>query len=893
MGMVQNGCCTALRGRKMMIRRRVLAIVLALLTTIAFMPSCAWADGFNPEKTIKIVKVNPVYADVMTKSALLGAIEEGEGPVVEAEQVYSAVEDAGSYVRAQMKKKAASVTFKADIPGDEVDNIYAIIGEALKHTGVPDEGDYILWQYAGYEAYLEIGSKNYEITFEFGYYTDQQQEAQVTAAIDDVLDDMGECNTYEKIRYIYEYITDTVSYDHVHSARYELSHTAYAAAIEHTAVCQGYAALLYRMLLEEGIDSRIIAGLGNSENHGWNIVKIGPSYYNLDATWDAGKTSYSYFLKNNASFTNHQRMDFTQYGAYDYTSAEFNQQYPMAADNYSYCTGGHSWDKGTVTEDATCTESGIMTYTCTACHNQKTEVIEPKGHDIVTDEAVEPACEEAGRTEGSHCSVCNEVIKAQEEISALGHDWVESEVIEPTEFETGIRKYSCSRCKATKEEIISELGHIHKGEKVAGQEATCGDAGWKDYYHCEGCNGDFADKGCTEKIISMDSWKAGEGKIDPTGNHAGGIATCKERAVCEVCGKNFGEPNPANHMGETVIMNLVKPTCIAKGYTGDIYCCDCGKKISDGEAIEASGHKWDKGRVKKPATEEAEGIREYTCTSCGAAYEEAIPVLPHRHRIQRVPAVAATCTHGGSIEYWTCNKCGQCFSDADGKNVISDAGIYTPAKGHSYDDGTVVKRATLTMNGKIRYACTGVGCDESYDQLIYRPGTFKLSTSSYTYSGTVKKPTVTVKDTAGNTLKKDTDYTVSYQSGRKSVGKYGVTVTMKGKYSGRKTLYFKINPKSTSISFLSKGKKYFTVKWKKQSAKMAKYRITGYQVQYSTSSKMTSPKTVTIKGYSKTSKKISKLKAKKKYYVKVRTYRTVNGNTLYSSWSKVKTVTTR
>ncbi|MGN0527987.1 MAG: fibronectin type III domain-containing protein, partial [Eubacterium sp.] len=102
------------------------------------------------------------------------------------------------------------------------------------------------------------------------------------------------------------------------------------------------------------------------------------------------------------------------------------------------------------------------------------------------------------------------------------------------------------------------------------------------------------------------------------------------------------------------------------------------------------------------------------------------------------------------------------------------------------------------------------------------------------------------------------------------------------------TLYFTIKPKATSISSVSAGSKKFTVKWKKQST-----QVTGYQIQYSTSSKFTSPKYVTVSSNKTTSKTISKLKSKKKYYVRVRTYKTVSGTKYYSSWSKAKSVTTK
>ena len=154
----------------------------------------------------------------------------------------------------------------------------------------------------------------------------------------------------------------------------------------------------------------------------------------------------------------------------------------------------------------------------------------------------------------------------------------------------------------------------------------------------------------------------------------------------------------------------------------------------------------------------------------------------------------------------------------------------------------------------------------------------------------MKTPKVVVKDTAGKTLAVST----SYAKGRKSVGTYAVKVTVKSNsdYAGTKTVYFKINPKGVSISKLSGSKKVLTVKWKKPSS-VYREQMTGYQIRYSTSSEMTKAKTVTIKNTKATSKKISKLKAKKKYYVQLRTYKTVKGKTYYSGWSKVKSVKTK
>ena len=167
-----------------------------------------------------------------------------------------------------------------------------------------------------------------------------------------------------------------------------------------------------------------------------------------------------------------------------------------------------------------------------------------------------------------------------------------------------------------------------------------------------------------------------------------------------------------------------------------------------------------------------------------------------------------------------------------------------------------------------------------------------LAKSSLTYNGKDQKPTITVKD--GDKTIKSTDYTATYASGRKNVGKYWVKIKLKNNYIGEATINFKIVPKGTSLGTMKRAKKAITVKWKKQSAKMSTSRITGYEIQLATNSSFTkNKKTVTVKGYKSTSKKVKKLKGKKKYYVRVRTYKKVSGATYKSPWSKTKTIKTK
>lgn len=154
------------------------------------------------------------------------------------------------------------------------------------------------------------------------------------------------------------------------------------------------------------------------------------------------------------------------------------------------------------------------------------------------------------------------------------------------------------------------------------------------------------------------------------------------------------------------------------------------------------------------------------------------------------------------------------------------------------------------------------------------------------YTGKALTQAITVK-LGGKTLKNGTDYSVTYTA-NKNVGVATLTVTGKGNYTGSVKKTFKILPKATTLSKLTAGKKQLTVQWKKQTA-----QVTGYQIQYSLKSNFASAKTVTVTKNSTVKTTIKKLAAKKKYYVRIRTYKTVGKTKYYSSWSAAKNITTK
>ena len=365
------------------------------------------------------------------------------------------------------------------------------------------------------------------------------------------------------------------------------------------------------------------------------------------------------------------------------------------------------------------------------------------------------------------------------------------------------------------------------------------------------------------------------------------------------------------HTHNLTLVAAKAATCTTAGNSAYYTCDGCDKWFADATgSVEIT----DKTSVKIPAPGHTAGTEWksddtnhwHECSRCHDKKDEAAhdygsdnvcdtcgyyKTVPHTHNLTLVAAKAATCTTAGNSAYYKCEGCGKFYEDVLGTKEITDLASWGNIAKIAHTTKQTVTKATPTANGKIVNYCSV--CKKTLSTtVIPKASSIKLKATSLTYNGKVRTPKVIVKDRTGKTLVKNTDYTVSYAKGRKYVGKYAVKITFKGKYSGTKTLYFTIKPKATSISSLKAGSKKFTVKWKKQAT-----QTTGYQVQYSASSKFSKAKTVTVGKNTTVSKKISKLSGKKKYYVRVRTYKTVkiNGKSIriYSGWSKAKTVTTK
>lgn len=214
--------------------------------------------------------------------------------------------------------------------------------------------------------------------------------------------------------------------------------------------------------------------------------------------------------------------------------------------------------------------------------------------------------------------------------------------------------------------------------------------------------------------------------------------------------------------------------------------------------------------------------------------------------------------------------------DIDEETVFFSNVVFAQAHIHSYDSVKIIKKATNKSNGKVEYICS---CGDSYSETVYELDSVKLSTSKCTYNGKKRTPTVTAKDSKGNKLKKDVDYTVKYESGRKLPGRYKITVSFKGKYNYTKEFDFVIMPKTPTL-------KVITTKGKATLTYTDLTGVTGYQIYYSTDGKTYKKlTTVSKEKYTKT------LKNGKKYYFKVRGYvKPSKGSTVYGSFSSVKSI---
>ncbi len=366
---------------------------------------------------------------------------------------------------------------------------------------------------------------------------------------------------------------------------------------------------------------------------------------------------------------------------------------------------GHDYDDGVVTIQPTCTEMGVMTYTCLreGCDHSFTEEIPANGHTEEIIPAQDATCTEDGLTEGKKCSICGEILVEQKVISALGHNYDDGVVTaEPTCTETGVMTYTCLRdgCDHNFTEEIPAKGHIdedddyicdicgedlcteHIEESISGYDATCTEDGLTEGKKCSICGEILVE----QKVISALGHDYDDGVVtaEPTCTETGVMTyTC----LREGCDHSFTEEIPANGHTEEVIHGY-NATCTTDGLTDGTKCSICGEILVAQEVIPAKGHT-EEAIHGYDATCTEDGLTDgVKCATCGTILveQEVIPAKGHTEEV--IHGYDATCTTDGLTDGTMCSTCGE----------ILVAQEIIPAKGHT-EEVIPGYPATLTAPG--------------------------------------------------------------------------------------------------------------------------------------------------------------------------------------------------
>lgn len=340
--------------------KRIISLILTLIMLITMVPSTIVAasevrtmEGVeassnqserNRSEVDKsdeniIYMVNPLYEDVISIDDLKKKLDSSnDDPLFGAStgQYFSDYDSAVSYLRKQMVSRETEINlnFPESWFTSHKDGLYwDLLYDAMKcdDNSTGQEGDALIYGFGGCQ--LSYNSKAGYIQYTMLYHSDAEQEAKLTAAVAEAMTtlQLNGLSEAKKIIKIHDYICNHV--DYAYNSKEEQIYTAYGALCTGKAVCQGYAVLFYRLCKEAGLSVRIISGTGNGGPHAWNIVRIGNKYYNMDCTWDGqdAATYNEFLLKSEADFRDHTRESWPVAGSryLDYTSAEFNAQYPM------------------------------------------------------------------------------------------------------------------------------------------------------------------------------------------------------------------------------------------------------------------------------------------------------------------------------------------------------------------------------------------------------------------------------------------------------------------------------------------------------------------------------------------------------------------------------------
>ena len=337
---------------------------------------------------------------------------------------------------------------------------------------------------------------------------------------------------------------------------------------------------------------------------------------------------------------------------------------------------------------ASCTETGITEgKKCSVCNEilVAQEEIALINHTEVILESKAPTCSEKGLTEGKKCSVCNEIITAQAEIDTIPHTEILLEAIKPGCTEKGLTEgKKCSACDTVivSQEEVDALGHT-ESDWIIDKAADVGVEGSK-HKNCVRC-GKVYDS-VVIPAITEEHVHNGENWVVAT------PATCaaegEKHLVCS-CGKTI-ETAKVEKLAHTPTESLgIAATCSATGLTAGKKCAECNEIIEGCETIEKLPHTKEAILAVSP-TCSANGLTAgEKCSVCGeiTVAQQPIAMLPHTE--ENVLGKTPNCTEEGSTDYKKCSVC----------QANTSTPVILPPTGHTFVSGACVSCGTKEAHG--------------------------------------------------------------------------------------------------------------------------------------------------------------------------------------------------
>ncbi|MBE6984276.1 MAG: hypothetical protein E7434_01440 [Ruminococcaceae bacterium] len=380
--------------------------------------------------------------------------------------------------------------------------------------------------------------------------------------------------------------------------------------------------------------------------------------------------------------------------------------------------GGHSYGDAVVT-NPTCTVAGSKAYTCSLCGDVKTETIAATGHTAVTDAAVAATCTATGLTEGSHCSVCNTVLTAQETVAMLPHTEVETPYVAPTCSSSGATGGTvCSVCNTVivADVVIPPLDHTPVTDEAIAP--SCDESGLTEGSHCGVCNAVIV----AQQVVDALGHDY-EAVVTPPTCETDGYTTY----TCTQCSDSYIDDEIAS-FGHDYIAVVTEPTCQTGGYT-TYTCCECTHSYTS-DYTDAYDHDYVATVTDPTCTED--GYTTYSCTMCDESFQADV-VSAYGHDYMAT-VVAPTCTEQGYTRY-TC-ECGDTYDadyvptlehdyvydeDGEGHSITCSACDYSNWEDHDVVDGTctlcgaqICDHSETAVTVDVEATCTEDGSQHTY-----------------------------------------------------------------------------------------------------------------------------------------------------------------------------------